>query len=504
VAEPGSAGLDAEVLVIGFGPVGCVLAALLAERGLEVVVVDRDTDLFPLPRAAHFDHEIMRVVQELGCSDEIAPSLYANPGMDFLNADRQVLMSMRSGSRTLSGWPSSNMFHQPGFERALRSRAAAFGADIRLGVEVTGIEQHADHVAASTADGGTIRAAWVVACDGARSSIRKQSGIDMDDLRFEEPWLVLDLVLHDGVAPPSPHALQVCDPARPHTLVPMPAPRYRFEFMLLPGEDASWIQQPAVIDELLSAWMDPTTATVERSAVYTFHGLIAEQWRQGRMLLAGDAAHQMPPFLGQGMCSGIRDAANLAWKLDQILRRGVDNSILDSYQAEREPHVRAIVEAAVGFGRIICTTDPDIAAARDAGMLAARAAERAGGAPDAEPAHDGSPTPPLTPGALVGDGGGALSLQVSIDGTRSDDVIGQRFAVVARSASLLASSEAEAWATIGAVLLDAEAHPGLGTLLDVARGDVAVIRPDRYLYAVAAHCPPPPPVLMPASSMPSS
>jgi 3-(3-hydroxy-phenyl)propionate hydroxylase len=498
VAEPSRADLDAEVLVVGFGPVGCVLTALLAQRGRRVIAVDRDTDLFPLPRAAHFDHEIMRVVQELGCADEVAPSLYANPGMDFLSADRQVLLSMRSGSRTLSGWPSSNLFHQPGFERSLRARAAASGADIRLGVEVTAIEQFDGRVVVATADGGSISAAWVVACDGARSTIRKQCGIAMDDLRFEEPWLVLDLVLHDGVPMPSDRALQVCDPTRPHTLIPMPAPRYRFEFMLLQGEDADWIQRPDVIDELLRAWVDPSTVSVERSAVYTFHGLIAERWRHDRVLLAGDAAHQMPPFLGQGMCSGIRDAANLAWKLDQILGRGIDATIVDTYQAEREPHVRSIVEAAVGFGRIICTTDRDVAAARDAGMLAARANEQAAGDAATEPARDGTPTPPLTPGPLIGPGGGGLSLQCLIDGRRSDDVIGQRFAVIARTAELLDSMAARDWARVGAVLLDAETHCDLARLLALTGSDVAVVRPDRYLYAAGTQCPPAPSLLLDA------
>ena len=463
-----------------------------------MVVVDRDTDLFPLPRAAHFDHEIMRVVQELGCAEEVAPSLYANAAMDFLSADRQVLMSMRSAERTVSGWPSSNLFHQPGFERTLRAAAAAAGADIRLGVEVTDLATHDDHVVATTADGSAISAAWVVGCDGARSSIRRRCGIAVDDLRFEEPWLVLDLVLHDGVPLPSAHALQVCDPARPHTLVPMPPPRFRFEFMLLPGEDAATIQHPDVVAALLGAWIDPSTATVERSAVYTFHGLVATRWRDGRVLLAGDAAHQMPPFLGQGMCSGIRDAANLAWKLDLVLGHGADQAIIDTYQTEREPHVRAIVEAAIGFGRIICTTDHDVAAARDAHMLAARAAEGAVPAGGQAPAQTGTPTSALTPGPLVGEGGGGLSLQGTIGGDRSDDVIGARFAVIARASQLLASPEAHAWAAIGAVLLDVEEHPGLAGVLDLAGGDVAVVRPDRYLFGVGAECPPPPPLLFPA------
>jgi 3-(3-hydroxy-phenyl)propionate hydroxylase len=266
----------------------------------------------------------------------------------------------------------------------------------------------------------------------------------------------------------------------------MPAPRFRFEFMLLAGEDPEWIQRPEVMNELLAAWVDPATVTVERAAVYTFHGLIAQQWRSGRVLLAGDAAHQMPPFLGQGMCSGMRDTANLAWKIDAVVH-GADPTLLDSYQAERAPHVRSIIESAVGFGRLICTTDRAVAANRDESMLAARAAQP----PDQhEQRNDGAPMPALGASPLVLDGGGRPAVQSTVDGRRFDDIVGQRFAVVARTADLLHSDAAEAWAALGAVLLT-----GYDDLLDRAGGDVAVVRPDRYLLAAGSTCPSPPALL---------
>lgn len=468
---------DCHVAIVGCGPVGVVLAGLLAKRGLRVVALDRDVDLFPLPRAAHFDHEIMRVFQELGVADAIAPSTIANPGMDFLTADRQVLMSMRSSDRTPSGWHGSILFHQPGVERTLRAAATDLGAELRLGVAVERIEDDGAQVITHLADGTQLTSRYLVGCDGARSTVRKQFGITMDDLRFEEPWLVLDVVLHDGVEPPSPLALQVCDPARPHTLVPMPSPRFRFEFMLLPGETAEEIDTPERARELMSAWLDPADVEVERSAVYTFHGLIADEWRRGRVLIAGDAAHQTPPFLGQGMCAGIRDAANLAWKLHRIVERGAPDAILDTYQPEREPQVRAIIGAAVSFGRIICTTDPEVAAERDAGMLAAQAA-------GAEPTTE-APLPALTGGPLVLAGGGALSIQPTVDGTRLDDVVGERFAVVARHRDLLESEGAGWWAADGALLLSADEHPALGSILDAAGAETAVLRPDRHLLAAS-------------------
>lgn len=493
---------ETDVLVVGYGPVGAVLAGLLAARGVSVAVVDRDHDIFPLPRAAHIDHEIMRVFQELGIIDDIAHAVRPNKGMDFLTADRRVLLSMRGGvsetgeARTPSGHPASNMMVQPEVDRAIRRRTEELGAQVHLGVEISGISQDAEGVTARTSDGRLLRARWLVACDGARSTVRKLMGATMHDLEFEEPWLVLDLVLAEGTVPPSDVALQVCDPARPHTIVPMPEPRVRLEFMLLPGEDPALVQTESVVRELLSSWIDPDSARIERAAVYTFHGLIATQWRFDRVLLAGDAAHQMPPFLGQGMCSGIRDAANLAWKLASIVDRGDDEltpataALLDTYQAEREPHVRAIVELAVGFGRMICTTDHDAAAARDVAMLAAR---ESGG----QTASDaGPPVSPLGAGPLVGDGGGGLARQVIVAGRRLDDLVGPRWAVITRSALLLDDAAAKDWAAAGAVLLSADTVPELAGVLE-AQGDAdtVVVRPDRYVFAAGPSCPAVPPVL---------
>ncbi len=466
-----------DVAVVGFGPVGATLAALCARRGLSVGVIDKDFDVFPLPRAAHVDHEVMRIWQEVGCADEVFASMRENVGMDFLTAGGEVLHRMRSPGMAATGWPASLFFHQPGVERTVRKTALELGVHVLLGVEVTGVDTRDDGVRLTLADDTVVDAAWVVGCDGARSFVRKELGVELDDLEFEEPWLVVDLVVR-GDAPQLPdRALQVCDPARPHTLVPMPAPRFRFEFMLLPGEDPTAMQDPAVVRELVAPWVDPDVVEMERSAVYAFHGLIARTWRRGRVLLAGDAAHQMPPFLGQGMCSGLRDAANVAWKLDLVHRGIAPDALLDTYQLEREPHVRTIVELAVGFGRIICTTDAALAAQRDRTMRLT------------QHEHDGDPTeerqlPGLRPGPLVL-GDGRLAPQPTCAGKRLDDLVGQRFAVVAREPSLLTGDAAEFWAP-HAALLDAVAHPELVPLLDGLAADVVVIRPDRYVLGAGA------------------
>lgn len=458
-----------DLAVVGFGPVGATLAGLAARAGLRVVALDRETGIFPLPRAAHCDHEILRILQELGCADELRPHLRDNLGMDFLTAEREVLLSFRSPGTAPNGWPASVFFHQPSLDAAIRAAAVARGAEVRLGTGVGEVALGTDGVGLTLDDGSRIDARFAVGCDGARSTIRRVLGITMDDLAFEEPWLVIDLLCPEPVPGLPDRALQVCDPARPHTLVPMPEPRFRFEFMLLPGEDAESIQRPERVRELLAGWVDPDRVEVERAAVYTFHGLIAREWRRGPVMLAGDAAHQMPPFLGQGMCSGLRDAANLVWKLVEVIARGAPEEVLDTYQVEREPHVRTIVEAAVGFGRLICTTDPAVAAARDAQMLA----------DPRPPADTPSAVPALGSGPGFAEGGGALVAQPVIDGIRFDDLVGPRFAVIT-DGPLDPDSPEHRWWAPRATFLDAVAHPDLRPLLFGT--EAAVVRPDRYLF----------------------
>jgi 3-(3-hydroxy-phenyl)propionate hydroxylase len=256
----------------------------------------------------------------------------------------------------------------------------------------------------------------------------------------------------------------------------MPKSRHRFEFMLMPDEDWDQDVTEDQVIALVAPWVDVTGVVVERSAVYTFHGLVARQWRNGHVLVAGDAAHQMPPFLGQGMCSGIRDAANLAWKLHQVLRFGVPDSLLDSYGGERSAHVRSVVEAAVAYGRVICTIDPDEAAERDRRMLA-----------DPAPPTQRMPFAlPTLRGDLVFEGGGELFIQPEVaEGPRLDDVIGPRFAVIARDERSLGRSVSwwkyDAGAFVATVDELGRDAPAVLRWFDTRLADVVVVRPDRYV-----------------------
>jgi 3-(3-hydroxy-phenyl)propionate hydroxylase len=465
-----SAGATADVLVVGFGPTGAALAGLCARRGLSVVVVERDTGLFPLPRAVQCDHEALRILQELGCADEVLAGSVLNDGITFLTADRRPLLAATVPPVAPTGWPSSVFFHQPTFEGILRRTVSDTGVDVRLGARAVTFRPDDDGVDVGLEDGTALRARYVVGCDGARSTVRAVVGTALRDTGFEESWLVVDLLLADDVPGLPTRCLQVCDPARPHTLVPMPAPRFRFEFMLLPGESEDDVRSDGVIAGLMSSWIDPALATVERSAVYTFHGLVASTWRDGRVLLAGDAAHQTPPFLGQGMCAGLRDAANLAWKLAAVLDGRADDPLLDTYQEEREPHARAVIDAAVGFGRLICMLDATEATARDEAMTTAYDGE--GVAPDV--------VPPLTAGRAVGPGGGAPSVQPRVDGVRLDDRVGPGFLLCTSRPPGPDTVEAAWWADHG-VVLDSHAVPEVVPLL--GGSEACVVRPDRYVMA---------------------
>lgn len=467
--------VDVEVLIVGGGPAGSTLAALLARRGVSVLVVEAELEVYPLPRAAHLDAETARTLRETGAWNDGDVFSIENEGMDFLTADHRVLLRMTSPPPLAGCLANSNFFHQPSLDRAMRSAATRQGASLMLGATVTGFVDHGDRVTveieASDGSRTTRDAAWLVGCCGARSFVRKNLGITQTDLDFDEPWLVVDLLLKEPPPPGPLRAWQVCDPSRPHTIVPMLAPRKRFEFMLLPGEDPDEMNRPEVIERLMAPYQPPGSADVERSAVYRFHGLIADEWRRGRVLLAGDAAHQMPPFLGQGMCSGIRDAANLAWKLSAVLR-GADESLLDTYQDERSPHVRAIIESAVGFGRIICTLDPDVAAGRDAAMLAAR---------EADPADRGEQALPLLGGsALCTENGGRPMSDGLLDGHPIDERHDGRWLVVRRHAGVDVGALPR---SIDAVVVEPGAHDDAATrLLDNTGHDLVVVRPDRIVF----------------------
>lgn len=475
-----------DVAVVGLGPTGAALANLLGAAGLSVLVLEKEAGVFPLPRAIHFDGEVLRILQNAGLRDQVlAISRPGMQGMHFVNAQGETLL-IRGGTAALGphGGANNYYFHQPELEAVLRGGLARFTrVDVRLSHELSGLEQDVDGVTLrmrDRVDGQALqaRARYVVGCDGARSPVRQHMGSPMVDLGLRQPWLVFDVVLKVPVDLPA-HTVQYCDPARPMTYCNVVGNRRRWEIMVLPDDDREALVQPESLWRLVSPWVAPEQAELERAAIYSFHSVIAEGWRQGRLLLAGDACHQTPPFLGQGMCAGIRDAANLAWKLEAVLLRGAPPALLDTYESERAPHVRSLIELAVRLGNLIQTTDPQLAAQRDARlaaggpevfelppqMLGRGAFDEA--APDT-PAGRPFPQPRLPDGRLL------------------DELLGPRSAVIGRADALAAACPAtlERWRRAGAIVIDQPAAP-LADWLEAHHAQAVILRPDRYIVGVA-------------------
>jgi flavoprotein hydroxylase len=376
------------------------------------------------------------------------------------------------------------MFCQPELEALLERRVAELPEiELRRGVEVTAVDDLGDHVVVHGADGTTVSAAFVVGCDGANSMVRSLTGLPVHDLGFFYDWLIVDVIL-DEPRVYDPVNLQVCDPARPTTAVSGGPGRRRWEFMKLPGESLDELNDERRAWELLEPWdVHPGNARLERHAVYTFQARYAEQWRSGRILLAGDAAHQMPPFAGQGLCAGVRDAANLAWKLDLVLALQASDAVLDTYQAERLAHARGVIEFSMELGKVICVPDPEAAAARDAAMSATLGPEPTD-IPDL-PGPTSGVVHPESPHA------GALFVQGLVDGRPFDDVHGAGWRLVsigpdAGDGSVL-DGDLVAWfdAIGGKVVTIDGSDPVFGRWFRAHGTRWALQRPDFYLYGTA-------------------
>jgi 3-(3-hydroxy-phenyl)propionate hydroxylase len=370
----------ADVAIIGFGPSGAVAAALLGAAGLKVLVLEQSKDVYDKPRAISIDHEIMRVLQ--GLSPALAQRIVAHTEpfspSEHYGADGKMIrrLDMLAPPYPL-GWTPSMVFLQPPVEALLREHVGSLpSVDVRLGFKLSGLAQTVAtcDLACVDTEGKTqsLRARYVIGCDGASSSVRRFLDLPLDDLGFDEPWLVVDVIANDkGLAKLPKASAQFCEPSRPASYLIGTGRHRRWEIMLLPGENPQAMESDEQVWQLLSRWISPDEGTLWRRASYRFHALVAKKWRLGNVFIAGDAAHQQPPFLGQGMCQGIRDVANLSWKLSQVITSQATDALLDTYGEERSAHVRQLTATIKMIGASICERDPEAAKQRDMKLLQA-------------------------------------------------------------------------------------------------------------------------------------
>ena len=488
------------VLVVGAGPTGLTAAALLARHGVEVVVVDRRPDPWPQPRAVHLDGASVRVLQAVGVHEEFAAISRPGAGLRLLDARLRPFATFRRGAATgPDGHPEMNLFDQPDLEVLLRRRIARRpGVALREGVEVVAAASDGDGARVTLRDvrvgtSSDERFAAVLGCDGANSTVRRAVGARLRDLGFTERWLVVDVRCRRPL-PTWGGVDQVCGP-RAATFLHVTGDRYRFEFRLRPGEGPGGADLPA----LLAPWLDgvPRDAwEVVRCAEYVFRAAVADRWRRGRLFLLGDAAHLTPPFVGQGLGAGLRDAHNLAWKLAAALRDPAlggrpGDALLDTYWAERAPHAEATVRLAVRAGRAM-TGGQDVAAALRRPVAAALLR-----LPGAEARALRGTAARLPPGPWVDRRPHRAALpgttcpqpDVAVDGAvqRLDDVLGPGFALLAAGPVDPALRRRAAALDARTVWLGHDVTDG-GTLaawLRRGRATAVLLRPDRVVLAAA-------------------
>ncbi|MES2264825.1 MAG: bifunctional 3-(3-hydroxy-phenyl)propionate/3-hydroxycinnamic acid hydroxylase [Pseudomonadota bacterium] len=495
-----------DVIQVGYGPVSEISAVMLARQGHTVAVFERWSERFPLPRAVCIDHEIYRVLSAIGLRDQLPSVSHPAPPYRWFNAEWKELLAIDWSAESISGGTEVNFVHQPTLEAMFDQAARGYAnIEVNLGWEVVEIRQTADYaelVAREIASGTlrTVRGRYLIGADGANSMVRTAIGSGQENRGFEADWLVIDLLPHEGVELDIPAAAQYCNPARPTTIVPAGVceGRYfrRWEFMRMPGESREELESEAMVWSLLAPWVKPDQGTIVRHKVYTFRSLMADTWRNGRLMIAGDAAHVMPPFMGQGMCAGLRDVWNLSWKLDLVLRGQADDSLLDTYQAERRPHASDIIDLSMYLGKVICIPDADVAARRDQaffdGTMAPPPAFPCLSAGLLDRAADGAPA--ATAGLLGPHG----TVRCNGRTGRFDDVVGLGFTLLLRGASQLAALTPEHHAALAAlggkvVHLATSGDDGAqGAVTDLdnkfapfmdGHGIAAMLlRPDFYLY----------------------
>jgi len=487
------------VVIVGAGPVGVTAATLLGQYGVHCLVLDRWDGVYPQPRAVHLDDEICRVLNRIGVGDQFSAVSRPAAGLRLVDRKHRVLGEFdRAGEVGRHGHPRANMFDQPELEHVLRINLKdQTTVSLRGNVEVTDLAQdgagrvRVDFTDRITGEHETVLATYVLGCDGANSVVRSAIGTTMEDLGFEQRWLVVDVATTvdlgqwEGVH-------QVCDPGRAATYMRVGKTRYRWEFRLLPSETAADFDSVEAVRPLMQPWVEGVPdeeLELVRVAEYTFRAQIADRWRDRNIFVLGDAAHLTPPFIGQGLCAGVRDAMNLSWKLAGVLQGDLPESVLDTYELERKPHARALVKLAKLIGAAMTQ------GGRAGNLLRRVIAPRLHWVPGLRERLLDSETPPLTRGDLVVGSRRSLAGKLCpnaplADGRRFDDVATGCFVLV--SAVPLSGQQRQQLSDRGVSLIEAAPGAPLHSWLTTAHATAALVRPDHTVMRsgrnVAALC----------------
>jgi 2-polyprenyl-6-methoxyphenol hydroxylase-like FAD-dependent oxidoreductase len=490
-----------DVVIVGYGPTGMLAAILLGRAGHRVAVVERHTTLYNLPRVGIVHDDVLRMFQEVGCIDAIWPYTHFLPVYE-LAKHGEILLSSDVAPLAIHGWPEYTSIYQPSFEKELDIAARAVPTvELFPGETALAVKQDANSITVTTEgrDGKTrtFEGRYLIGADGGNSFIRSALGIEYEDLGFDQNWLVVDAKLLRP-RPDLPAMRQLCEPEQPGVTLYMGPSHRRWSFMIFPDESPEDAVKPESVWRRLDRPEGGTAEDFEliRVASYKFQSLYAKQWRVGRAFLAGDSAHQMPPFLAQGLCSGFRDAHNLAWKLSLALKGQADDRFLDTYEAERGPSARATIVESMRVGLHVNERDPEKVKVRDDQLRAMQAAK-------ANKPLDETLIAFRVPGFEKGlvargtPGAGDAFPQAKLRGEREgkfDDVAGRGFMILARGGDPLAALSAEErdfWRSLGGKVArlgkdgfdDVEGR--YGKLMDEYGSDIIVKRPDFYIFGTA-------------------